>query len=64
MWQRMASLDISEKSGPWSCGGSMFQWRGMPEQEGKSGWVGKHPHRDMRRQDRIGSFWRGDLKRG
>jgi hypothetical protein len=48
-WQRMALLDICGRSGPWSCGGAMPQCRGMPGQEGRSGWVGRwvgeHPHR-------------------
>jgi hypothetical protein len=46
MWQRMTLLDISGRSGPWSCWGLMPQCRGMPRWEGRSGWVGgEHPHR-------------------
>ena len=45
MWQRMALLDISGRSSPWSWGCSMPQCRGMPGQEGRNGWVsGEHPH--------------------
>ena len=29
------------KRGPWSCEGSMPQYRGMPGPESRSGWVGK-----------------------
>jgi hypothetical protein len=39
MWQRMTLLDISERSNPWAWEGSMPQCRGMPGQEGRSGWV-------------------------
>jgi hypothetical protein len=39
MWQNMALLDISGRSRPGSCGELMPQCRGMPGQEGWSGWV-------------------------
>ena len=32
---------ISERGDPWSCEGSMPQYRGMPVQESRSGWVGE-----------------------
>jgi hypothetical protein len=41
MWQRMALLDIIGRSGPWACGDSMPQCRGMPRierQERVGGW--------------------------
>jgi hypothetical protein len=28
------------------------------------GWLGKHPHRSMEREDGIGDFWRGNWERG
>jgi hypothetical protein len=39
MYQRMALSDINLRRGPWSSEGSMPQCRGMPGQEGGSGWV-------------------------
>jgi len=42
-----------------SCEGSMSQCR----EAGVSRWVGKHPHRSRGREDRIGSFWRGNQER-
>jgi hypothetical protein len=47
----------------------MAQYRGMPWQEGKSGWMGRwvgrdHPHRGRERADGIGDFRREDKERG
>ena len=41
----------------------MPQCRGMPDQEGGSGWVGEHPYRGRGQGDRIRKFQRGDLER-
>ena len=37
----MAYSVINGRRGPWSCEGSMPQYRGMPGPESRSGWVGK-----------------------
>ena len=39
----------------------MPQSRGMPGQEGRSGW--EHPHRGRGSEDGIGNFQRGNLER-
>jgi hypothetical protein len=36
----------------------------MPGQEGRSGWVGEHPHRSTGMGEGIGGLQRGDLERG
>jgi hypothetical protein len=38
------------KNKAWSCEGSMPQYRGMPEPESRSGWVGEQG-------ESIGDFW-------
>jgi hypothetical protein len=35
----MALWDINERRGPWSCEGSVPQYRGIPGQGSRSGWL-------------------------
>jgi len=42
----------------------MPQCRGIARRGGRSGWLGKHPHRSRGREDGIGGFWRGNQGRG
>jgi hypothetical protein len=56
MQQRMALLEINERRGPWSYGGSMPQCRGMSGQGNRSGWVTEQRTRGKE----IGGFQRGN----
>jgi hypothetical protein len=49
---------INRRRGPWSCEGSMPQYRGMPGPGNMSGWVG-----DRRNRDKIGDF-HGETRKG
>jgi hypothetical protein len=42
MWQRMAYLVFSGRRSPWSCEGSVPQYRGLPGPVNGSGWVTEH----------------------
>jgi hypothetical protein len=59
MWQRMALLGINGRKGPWSCEGSMSQYRRLPEPGNGSGWVGEQGEGEG-----IGGFQRGNWERG
>jgi hypothetical protein len=59
MYQRMPLLVINGRRDPWSCEGSMPQYRGMPGTGNMSEWVG-----EQGRGDRIGGFWMGNQERG
>ena len=63
-WLLPHMWNIRERSGPWSCGGSMPQYRGMSRREGVSRWVGEHPHKGRGTGYGIGGFQRGDLESG
>jgi hypothetical protein len=41
VYLRMAYSVINGRRGPWSCEGSMTQYRGMPGAESRIGWVGE-----------------------
>ena len=52
-------LVINGRRGPWSCEGSMYQYRGMPGPGSWSGWVGEQ---GKGREDR--GFSEGKLEKG
>jgi hypothetical protein len=51
----MAWSVINERRGPWSCEGSMSQYRGMPGPEMRVGVLGSRGS-----GERIGNFWQGN----
>jgi hypothetical protein len=63
LWQRITLLDISGRRGLWASGCSMPQCRVIPGWEGRSGWVGEHPHRGRGKEYGISRFKRGNLER-
>jgi hypothetical protein len=50
--------------GAWYCGGLLPHQRGMLEGWGKTGWVGEHPLRSKREEDRVGDLRSGDWEGG
>jgi hypothetical protein len=47
-------VNINDRRGPWSCEGSMPQYRGMPGEGSRCGWVG----------EQVEGIFRGESSKG
>jgi hypothetical protein len=61
----MALLDINGRRGPWSCEGSMPQFKEYQSRKaGVNGWVKVQPHRSRGKGNGVGGFLKGKLGKG